>query len=385
MKSLLKVLCAILALGFLSCNEPEPVVTPDTTIASLGTPADNEIWFTTFDMRPLMALEEGAFGVEIVNIEYSDYGANVITFADRVTTIGNDAFNYCRNINNISLPESVTAVGERAFYECTGLECITLGSQIKSFGKSAFDNCIAIYSIHISSIGDWCQAAFANPTANPLHYGGILTINGKKATNVSIPAWATYISDYAFYNYAAMASVKVAKGVKRIGANAFYGCEGLTKVDIEDASAWSQIAFATAGSNPLSYASSLYVNGQAATTISLVDVERISACAFQGCSNIKSFVADNALKHIGEEAFRGCDGLTQVDLGTAVEQIDGRAFMGCMSLKSVRCMVAEPPVLGDEYVFDYNATDRKIYIPEGAYDKYVTAPYWEKYAASLTN
>ena len=85
MKGILRFIGAALALCFVACGEPEPIVTPDTTIASLGTPADNEIWFTTYDKRPLMAINEGAFDSEIVNIEYSEYGANIITFADRIT------------------------------------------------------------------------------------------------------------------------------------------------------------------------------------------------------------------------------------------------------------------------------------------------------------
>ena len=383
MKGILRFVGAALALCFVACGEPEPIVTPDTTIASLGTPADNEIWFTTYDKRPLMAINEGAFDSEIVNIEYSEYGANIITFADRITTVGADAFNYCRNLSNISLPEGITSIGEKAFYECINLECIALGANIKSFGAKAFDNCIALYSLHISSIGDWCQIEFADPTANPIYHGGVIVINGKKVTTLAIPAWVSKISDYAFYNCATIASVKIPKTIKSIGEDAFYGCEGLTKVDIEDIAAWCQIEFKTPFSNPLSYAGSLYVNNQVASSISLVGVEAVSARAFQGCNNIRSLVADSSLKTIGEEAFRGCIELTSVDLGTSITQIGGKAFMGCESLKSVKCLVATPPVLGDKYVFDYNANGRKIYIPAGAYDAYTAAPYWSNYADSL--
>lgn len=383
MKNVLKVLCAILTIGFASCEEPEPIVAPNTTIASLGTPAENEIWFTTYDSRELMALNEAAFDAEIVNIEYSDYGINVITFADKITTIGKGAFDNCRNLENISLPESVTTIGERAFFECHNLECMTLGSQIKSCGYQAFDNCVSLYSLHISSIGDWCQIEFANSTANPICYSGGVVINGKRVTSVAIPAWVSHIGDYAFYNYATMANVKIPKTIKSIGQDAFDGCEGLTKVEVEDIAAWCQIDFATALSNPLSYASSLYVGNSPATNISLTGVEKINARAFQGCNNIRSFVADNSLKTIDEEAFRGCMELSSVDLGTSVKEIGGRAFMGCSALKSVKCLIATPPVLGDKYVFDYNANGRKIYIPEEAYNIYTTAEYWSKYADSF--
>ena len=63
-----------------ACNEPEPITPPDTTIKSLGTPADNEIWFTTIDGRELMALDDEAFNCAIVDIEYSDEYSEFDTF-----------------------------------------------------------------------------------------------------------------------------------------------------------------------------------------------------------------------------------------------------------------------------------------------------------------
>ena len=319
-----------------ACNEPDaPAPTPDTSIASLGTPADNEIWFTTSDGRNLMALDEAAFNAEITDIEYDEYNANIIRFAAPLTTIGKDAFDNCRNLHNISLPESITTIGERAFYECTNLECITLGSNIEECGMQAFDNCISLYSLHIASIGDWCQIAFANDTANPLYYGGILIINGNKLKELPIPVWISAIGDYAFCNYSVAASVTIPKNIKRIGKDAFIGCEGLSRVDIEDLSAWCKIEFATAESNPISYARNLYINGQAASAISLEGIEEVEARVFMGCDNITSVVADATLRTIGEEAFRGCMGISSVTLGKGVTEIKGKAFMGCTALKNI--------------------------------------------------
>ena len=384
MKSFLRIICAVLTLGLAACEEPEPIVTPDTTIASLGTPADNEIWFTTADNKELMALNSEAFDANIVEIEYSEFGLNVIRFDKNITTIGANAFNNCRNVNNISLPESINTIGERAFFDCINLECMTLGSKIKSCGNQAFDNCISFYTLHISSIGDWCQIEFANPTANPLYHCGMFIVNGHKATNITIPDWVSHISNYAFYNYTMLSSITIPKNIKSIGIDAFGGCESLSKVNVKDIAAWCNIDFAVSYySNPLAYASSLYINDEPATDISLVGVEAIKDRVFQGCNNIKSFVADSSLKSIGEEAFRGCMELTNVDLGTGITEIKGKAFMGCQALKSVKCMVAEPPVLGDKYVFDYNAEGRKIYIPSEAYTTYISNEMWSKYADSI--
>ena len=58
-----RLLLAILALGLVGCNDNETPAKPDTSIKSLGTPPNNEIWFTTNDGRELITLNEEAFGV----------------------------------------------------------------------------------------------------------------------------------------------------------------------------------------------------------------------------------------------------------------------------------------------------------------------------------
>ena len=383
MKLLLKVICAVLAIGLVSCEEPELPTMPDTSLKSLGTPADNEIWFTTIDGRELMAIDEEAFNCSIVDIEYSEYEVNVIRFAEPLTTIDKGAFDNCRNINNISLPNSVTTIAERAFFECIQLECITFGNQIKEVGEKAFDGCSALYSIHIASIGYWCDIKFANPTANPIYHSGSFLINGKRVTNLVIPGWVEHIGDYAFCNCSSLSSIEIPASIKSIGIDAFLGCEGITKVEVEEIGAWCGINFANAYSNPLSITGALYTNGQPAAILSLEGVEAISPRAFHGCHNIKALVADSSLKRIGEEAFRGCAELISVELQSSIESIDGRAFMGCSSLRNVAVMAPKPPVLGDKYVFDYNAEDRKIYIPKESYNDYAAAQYWSKYAESL--
>ena len=335
---ILRAICALLALLFIGCNEPGPVAIPDSAIPSLGTPNDNEIWFTTNDNNNLNGIDESAFNATITDIEYSEFGVNIIRFDAPLTTIGAGAFDArgtSRNLNNISLPNTVTTIGERAFYECSSLECITLGPNIKSCGMQAFDNCQSLYSIHISSIADWAQTEFANETANPLNYGGSLILNGKKIRELVLPAWVSHIGSYAFCNYNTISSVTIPASVKSIGKEAFSGCNGLSKVNIEDVAAWCKIEFATALSNPLSIAGTLLVNGVSLTTLSLEGVDSISPRAFQGCNNIASLRSDSSLRSIGEEAFRGSLSLSSVELGEGVTTIEGKAFMGCTALKSI--------------------------------------------------
>lgn len=382
MKIFRVIFFALLALGFVACEEPEYDTKPNTAIASLGTPADNEIWFITTDERDLMALNTVAFNTTIAEIEYSEFGINVIRFAESLTSVGIEAFSDCYNLKNISLPNSVTSIGERAFFNCTNLECITLGDKIVESGMQAFDNCLSLHTLHITSIGDWCKIEFANPTANPIYYCNCFVVNGNKINKLTIPQWVSHIGNYAFYNYTVMSSIEIPASVKSIGKDAFYGCDNLSKVDIEDVAAWCKIDFAKSDySNPLSLMyCSLYINGKAASTVSLEGVERVSPRAFMGCYNIISLITDTTLTTIGEEAFRGCNALSSVELQSGVTEIGGRAFMGCSKLENVTCYALTPPVLGDDYVFAYNAEERKIKLLPTAIMAYRNDAMWSQYA-----
>ncbi|MBR6655789.1 MAG: leucine-rich repeat domain-containing protein [Alistipes sp.] len=381
MKHIFSVLFAVVALALVGCEEPDNGygTTPNTTIPSLGTPADNEIWFTTIDNFNLMALNDEAFDATITDIEYSEFGINVIRFDKTLTTIGEKAFFNCRNINNISLPTMVTTIGDSAFAECIQLECMTIGDKITYCGAKAFDNCISLYSLHIPSIGDWCRIEFADTFANPLYHCGAFVLNNKKVKDVVIPKWIKEIKPYAFYNYSQMSSIKFPKSIETIGVDAFAGCEGLSKVDVEDIGAWCKIVFDGETANPLSLAGTLYINGQKATTLSLEGVSGISSRAFIRCSSIQTVVAEDIIR-IYDEAFRGCTSLTKVTLGENTKDIYARAFMGCQELNSVTIRATTPPTLFDTYVFDYNAAGRTFYVPSSAVEAYKNDICWVEYA-----
>ncbi len=381
MKHIFRVLFAVVALALVGCEEPDNGygTTPNTTIPSLGTPADNEIWFTTIDNFNLMALNDEAFDATITDIEYSEFGINVIRFDKTLTTIGEKAFFNCRNINNISLPTMVTTIGDSAFAECIQLECMTIGDKITYCGAKAFDNCISLYSLHIPSVGDWCRIEFADTFANPLYHCGAFVINNKEVKDVVIPKWIKEIKPYAFYNYSQMSSIKFPKLIETIGVDAFAGCEGLSKVDVEDIGAWCKIVFDGETANPLSLAGTLYINGQKATTLSLEGVSSISSRAFIRCSSIQTVVAEDIIR-IYDEAFRGCTSLTKVTLGENITDIHARAFMGCQALNSVTIRATTPPTLFDTYVFDYNAAGRTFYVPSSAVEAYKNDICWVEYA-----
>ncbi len=379
----LKVIYAIFALSFVACAEPDYGSIPDTTIPTLGTPEDNEIWFTTTDSSALRSLDQTAFNTSIREISNSELGVSVIRFDGAVTEIGDNAFNGCHNLFNISLPNSVTTIGEKAFYECINMECLTIGSGLRKCDSEAFNWCGSLHSLHIPDIYNWCKIEFETPTSNPTYFSQMLIIEGDKIEKLNIPNSIEHISDYAFYNNTNLKSVSASRSISKIGAKAFYGCDNIARVEIRDISAWSCIDFEDEESNPLSFAEELYLGDKKVESVNLHSIESISSYAFINCTTIKTLTTDDTLKKVGVGAFRNCTSLTTATLGSGIEEMGNYAFAHCTALSLFTCYAVQPPTLEGNNVFDWNSEEFVIAVPTESFDKYLSDAMWSKYSNSI--
>lgn len=382
MKQLFRVILALLAFVLAGCEKDDYGygTEPDSTIPSLGTPPNNEIWFSTNDNKEPISLDQSAFDVEIESIEVSEFGINTIRFVDTVTTIGKQAFSNCHNLLNISLPISITTIEERAFFECINMECLTLERGLRSCGFQAFDNCGNLNTLHIYSIGDWCLIDFASRTANPAYYSQTLYVEGTKIKKLSIPSNLSEIKPYAFTGNTAISEVIMPASVRTVGAKAFEECNYISKVTTKDVEAWCSIEFADEMANPLSIAGNLYSETGLITDLTISEAEIIKSRAFILCTSLTRLTIGDETKAIENEAFRGCTSLTTLSLGAEITNIGKSAFMGCMNLSKVECYATTPPTLGDKYVFGYNADNRTIAVPAESLKAYKEHADWSIYA-----
>lgn len=167
------------------------------------------------------------------------------------------------------------------------------------------------------------------------NYSGDVTIPESVCYNNEVYS-VTCISDNAFSDCSNLTSITIPNTITSIGYGSFYGCDSLSAVYIKDIVAWLNISFTNEGSNPLSRAQHLYINGKEITELVIPDsVTTIGDYAFESWSELKSVTLGKSVTHIGKFAFALCYGLETISLNDALISIGDQAFFECNALTNI--------------------------------------------------
>ena len=272
-----------------------------------------------------------------------------IVIPDGTEKIGIYAFGQCSGLTSVTIPDSVTSIGGGAFSGCSGLTSVTIPDSVTSIGGGAFSGCSGLESITIPFVGgsrktakDADQYPFGYIFGETSYSGGSATEQryyGSVSTTGSLTITST-----TYYIPTSLKSVTVTGGDILYGA--FYDCDGLTSVTIED------------GVTSIDYVAFYDCDGLTSVTIE-DGVTRIGSDAFRGCSGLTSIVIPNSVTRIGSDAFSYCYGLTSVTIGTGVTSIGSGAFLECYGLTDVYYQGDLSGWLGIE--FDYVAANPMHY------------------------
>ena len=288
----------------------------------------------------------------------SSFEYNEVTYT--VTSIGNSAFSGS-SISKVTFPSSLTEIGEYAFGYCQDLTILYFSDGLTTVGNNAFDGCWNLEKVIIPSLSAWCSVNFGNYDSNPLYHANHLFLDeNTEITKLEIPEGVTTIGSYAFLKCTEVSSVTIPKSVISIGENAFSECNNLEKVIVSDMSAWCSISFGSMDSNPLSRARRLFSDENTEITkleipsgltsikayafsnwvglTSVVipnSVTTIGDYAFNGCYNASFESFPSSLTSIGESAFWNCNGITNLSFSSGIETIGDGAFAYCGGLQEV--------------------------------------------------
>ncbi len=179
-------------------------------------------------------------------------GLTELALPESLRNIGAKAFHGCSGLKTLAVPDGVKNVMDGAFENCVGLTDVSLGSGVRSFGVMAIPNCPFIREVKVSPENSYYRdidgVLFSKDAARLIYFP-----RGSRTTDYTVPQGVSVIGEYAFSN-----------------------CNGLLSLTLPDS------------------------------------VLTIESHAFDLCPELKRFVFGKGIESVGIGAFDGCSGLSQV-------------------------------------------------------------------------
>lgn len=304
----------------------------------LGTPASNEIFYTSSDGKIIEPYDPNVFGGVLVSNTYEN-GVGVMAFDRAITEVGYKAFMDKNTLTNIALPESIVKIGTDAFDGCMGLETINIPNSVITISNSAFYECT-------------------------------------KLKTINIPNSVTTIGSYAFSDCVSLNSITLPENLTMLAVGLFKDCTSLTHIVIPNSVTHIGSPTNTSQGETFENCTSLQevVIGSGVTTI--------KPYSFKGCTSLSTIVIPDNVTSIDKSSFENCSALESVVIGSGVKLIYDNAFRYCYVLNNITCKATTPPRIYST-TFSTIGSSPKIYVPAGSGEAYKAAQYWSDYASII--
>ena len=292
------------------------------------------------------------------------WGCSTTRIPSGVTEIGEYAFQYSTNLQEIDIPEGVESIRNAAFLGCSALRKVKLPSSLTEFDRfEQFAYCTSLDSIYIPqnvetiSSGIFCGCtslrnvvvdkrnkkydsrdncnAVIETSTNELIAG---------CTGSSIVEGVESIVEGAF-SRCGITAIHIPASVTQIGSTSFSGCEQCRIITVADGNP----IYKSDGSNSIVERATHRMVLACSTTRILPDVTSIGPYAYMNTSY--NIVLPSGIQTIGYGAFMNSNNLSTIIIPTSVKRIGGFAFGGCRQLSNVVLM-------GNDVVIGERAFDR---------------------------
>ena len=304
-------------------------------------------------------------------------GLETLIIGDGVIAEDN-SFYYCKHLTNIIFEGQVDSIADGAFTDCNKVENITFNGGIRKLGPTVFKN-MSLSRLDINDVPAWCAMSFSSQTANPMSYAKNIYIEGSDDYHLIVSEGTDSINDYAFAGCNILKSATISKNIKKIGTGSFSYCRDLRLVSLsENIEEIGDSAFAGCISletvnlpeNLPSISSHLFYECKNLTSASIpTTVKTIGDNAFYGCSNMKKVEIPHICDSIGDNAFNGCSSFTSLNLPYRLSKIGVSAFANCEGLKTVKAFWSTAPVVEPTTFTNVNKKCI-LYVPVGAVPSY---------------
>lgn len=287
-----------------------------------------------------------------------------LTVPDDATAVNAYAFYNNKELTTVTLPATVTSLGVSAFSGCENIKTITIknASSVVSLGTSALYNVPTTATINVPG-AQYAAYKAANTWKNFTNYvatgscGTSLNYTFTASTGelkfTGSGAMSTYTSTSAPWNAfkTEIKSLVFASGQTTIGNYAFYGCTGLTEIEIPE------------------YITSL------------------GTWTFSDCTGLTTFRINgkSELTTIPVRTLNGCTSLQTIHIPSSITAINDYALYGCTALTRIYAAPATAPTAKSQTFYNVPTSCKVQVISETAKASYTTADYWKNFTYEVYN
>ena len=258
----------------------------------------------------------------ICTYAFKDSGIQTLVVPDSITHINDDL----SIISNLHDYEDGLYLGYRdnpylvlVDISDTNISSFTVHPDCRIIANSALKDCSGLESVTLnSSITEIGKYAFSNCTS---------------LQTITIPNNVTFLGANAFNNCSSLKSITLNESIRRMGDSVLYGCNNLSSLtldinvfkkhkDLSDG--WNEFSTLFGNSTPTAI-NDVYLSEQ--TT-------NIPKSFFSNCSYIKNVHLGDNVSSIEASAF-GASGIKTISLPESLSQIGANAFAYCTSLTSI--------------------------------------------------
>lgn len=245
---------------------------------------------------------------------------------DRVTEIGEGAFESCHNFRTLNLPRDLKKIGNRAFYDCLLSGELNIAYNVMEIGDYAFSGCTSLTKLSLTS---------------SLQRIGANAFNGCKnlKCELAIPSSVTEIGDGAFKECSNLyGTLTLPANLKKIGSKTFQNCNSFT-----------------------------------GTLVIPNSVTEIGQDAFSDCSRFTGLSLPNNLRKIEFGAFARCTNLTgPLSIPETVKEIGSYAFYNCTNFTGDFILPSALESIGTDAFANTQDKNRLVFqsLPKGMQNGY---------------
>ena len=234
--------------------------------------------------------------------------------------------------------KAVAAIAQEAFKNRADITSVRIPGSVTSIKRDAFLSCDGLIEVYFKGdVNNWLAINMESEQSDPMCVAETLHIeNMPEDGAITIQDGLTEIRSNALKGLQGVTSIDVPNSVKRIGINAFHGCN-VTEITIpfvgHNADGSGEVHFgyifgaSSANSNGKYVPDSLKV-------VNVTDGEKIGESAFFGCVNLTSITIPDDITSIGEMAFYN-SGLTNFVIPNGVKEVAYATFGHCKNLIEV--------------------------------------------------